>query len=180
MDPNSLPDVLGSPWWKDILLVLIGGLCAVAGSALTTILSVAYQTKKARQGKMEETIGEQKVEAYKKALSLISQLRSSLIVATHDDTLSFMSQNREWVSDNIILLPHTFVENWRTIQVRLPQAKRRAKAANGNRRDQMIREQDKIESFVDSLAEEMEENIRNELGLPQVKIRRLPKDQQEQ
>ena len=52
--------------YKDLLLVLMGGLCATFGG----LISTWYQARKARKIKREETIGQQQVEAYKKALRL--------------------------------------------------------------------------------------------------------------
>jgi len=176
MDPNSLSNLSGSPWWKDILLVLIGGGCAIAGSVLATILSVAYQTKKARQMKMEETIGRQKVGACKKALRLAGQLSSILIEGIFDDVLGFIKSENTWVLDNEILLPTKFVENWHSVRLNILSAKRRDKAlrrmAEGPERDKIIEKIDELEEFADELAKEAVDVIRTDLGLPPFKIRR--------
>ena len=164
---------------KDLFLVLIGGLCAAFGG----FVSVWYRAKNARKIKMEETIGEQKVEAYKKALSLISQLQGLLIQGTHEDGISFMKEHHKWLSNNIILLPHTFVEKWHSIAVQLQKCKRRANAPENmarDKKDRLINELDELADSMDCLAEEAEMEIRNELGLPQVKVTGTPKDKQKQ
>lgn len=164
---------------KDLCLVLIGGLCAAFGGFVSTW----YQAKRARKIKMEETIGEQKVEAYKKALSLISQLRGLLITGTHENGISFMKEHHEWFSNNIILLPHTFVENWQSIRVQLLQSKRRSSPGRGvdeDKKNKLRNEVDELVDSMDRLAEHAEMAIRSELGLPQVKVQGYRKSEQKQ
>jgi hypothetical protein len=60
---------------KELLLVIAGGFCSAIGG----FTAIWYQTKKARQTRFEEMIGEQKLEVYKKALSLIDQIQTLLI-----------------------------------------------------------------------------------------------------
>jgi len=154
---------------KDLFLVLIGGLCAAFGGFVSTW----YQAKRARKIKMEETIGVQKVEAYKKALLLISQLRGILIQGTHEDGISFMKEHHEWLSNNIILLPHTFVENWQTIRIQLRQSKRRmspGRMVDEDKKVKLGKEVDELADSMDNLAEQAEKEIRSELGLPQVNV----------
>ena len=106
---------------KDFFLILIGGICSAIGGCI----AVWYQAKKARQIRMEELRGEQQLEAFKKALSLIDQMQSLLIQGTTEDVLKFVYDNGEWFSMNQILLPHTFVENWRSIRLNLRSVKRK-------------------------------------------------------
>ena len=176
MDQNSLSTLSGSPWWKDILLFLIGGGCAVAGSVLATILSIKYQTKKARQMKMEETIGRQKVNACKKALRLADQLKSILIQGTEDDVLGFMKTENPWVLDNEILLPTKFVVNWHSVRQNILSVRRKDQAQrkknDGPERDKIIEEIVGKEAFARELAKEAEDVIRSDLDLPPFKIQR--------
>ena len=161
---------------KDLFLVLIGGLCAAFGGFVSTW----YQAKKARQIKMSETIGVQQVEAFKEALSLISQLHSILIQFLNEDATEFITEHSRWVSENTILLPHKFVENWWSIRSNLRTAERmdktQAKIPDGSERDKMIEDIVEINSFMDRLAEEAEKEIRNNLGLPKVEIQRPLKE----
>lgn len=154
---------------KDLFLVLIGGLCAAFGGFVSTW----YKAKNARKIKMEETIGEQKAEAYKKALSLISQLRGLLVTGTHEDGISFMEAHREWLSNNIILLPHLFEENWQSIRLQLSQSKRRSspgRMVDENKKNKLVNEVDELAVSMDHLAEQAEKEIRSELNLPQVNV----------
>ena len=166
---------------KDLFLVLIGGLCAAFGG----FVSMWYRAKRARKIKMEETIGEQSVEAYKKALSLITQVQGLLIQGTQEDVMSFMKEHHEWFSNNIILLPHMFVDNWLSINAQLRQSKGRDKVqagmADGDKRNKMIDEVRELGNSMSRLAEQAEMKIRGELGLPQVSIQGgLPKDEQKE
>ena len=161
--------------YKDLLLVLAGGFCAAFGGFVSTW----YMARNARKIKMEETIGQQKVDAYKKALKLADQLKSILIQGTYEDVLSFISQENAWVLDNEILLPPKFAQYWHSVRLNILSAKRRAQAqgkmADGEKRDQKIEDLVELDSFIDKLAEEAEEEIRKELGLPPFKIHRPPK-----
>jgi len=176
IDPNSLSTLSIAPWWKDILLVLIGGGCAFSGSVVATIVSIVYQTKKARQMKMEETIGIQKVDACKKALRLANQLSSILIQGIFDDVLGFMKTENSWVLDNEILLPPKFAQNWHSIRHNILSARRRdqicSKMADGPLLDKINDDITELEEFTDNLAKEAENAIRTDLGLPPFKILR--------
>ncbi len=176
IDLNSLSNLSIAPWWKDILLVLIGGGCAFSGSVVGTIVSITYQTKKARQMKMEETIGRQKVDALKKALRLANQLGSILIQGINDDVISFIKAENTWVLDNEILLPTKFVVNWHSVRQNILSARRKDKARlkmdEGPKLEKIIDEITELEKFADNLAKEAEIAIRTDLGLPPFKIRR--------
>lgn len=160
---------------KDLFLVFIGGFCAAFGGFASTW----YRAKRARKIKMRETIGEQQVEAYKNALSLISQLKNVLIQGIHEDAVTFMTKHNQWISENTILLPHEFVQNWWSIRSNLSTTKRKdeiqAKMTDGLGRYQLIEEVGEADSFMDNLAEKAGKKIRKELGLPDVKIQRPPK-----
>ncbi len=157
---------------KELLLVLIGGICSAFGG----FLAAWYRAKKAQKIKLQETIGERKVAAYGKGLELIGQVQSVLIQGTEKDALEFLYKHGEWFADNLILLPHTFVENWRSIRLNLKSAIRKDKAQSkmeeGEKRNQVIEELGNLASFCDSLAREAEESIRNELDLPECKVKR--------
>lgn len=178
MDPNSLSTLSNSPWWN-VLLIVLGALCATVGSSVAAILTAMYQAKKARQVKMEETIGRQKVEVYKKALRLAGQLQSILIQGIYDDTIAFIAKENPWVLENEILLPPKFAQYWHSLRSNLRTAKREEKAQgkmpDGKQRNQKIEAMEERDTFMDELAKEAEKEIRNELGLPPVKILRPPK-----
>ena len=157
---------------KELLLVLIGGVCSAFGGFFATW----YRARKASRIKFQETMGERKVAACGKGLELVGQLQSVLIQGTKKDALDFLYKHGDWFADNLILLPHTFVENWRSIRLNLKSVVRKdstqRKMPDGERRDQMIEEIGETESFCDKLAKEAEEAIRKEAELPECKIRR--------
>jgi len=161
---------------KEIFLVVAGGICSVLGGCV----AIWYQAKKARQIRMEEVKGEQQLEARKKALSLIDQIQSLLIQSTSEDVLKFLYDNGEWFSMNQILLPHTFVENWRSIRLNLLSVKRKddaqQKITDEPKRDKIINDIVNTEDFVRQLAKEADAVLRKELGLKEVNIKRPNKE----
>ena len=160
---------------KELLLVLVGGVCSAFGG----FLAAWYRAKNAGKIKLQETIGERKVAAYGKGLELIGQLQSILIQGVEEDALKFLYENGDWFANNLILLPHTFVENWRSIRLNLKSVIRlremQGKMPDGEKRDEKIEEAVNLEGFCDELAKEAEESIRKTLGLPECKIKRPEK-----
>jgi len=156
---------------KEFLLVLVGGIC----SALGGCIAIWYQAKKARQIRMEELRGEQQLEACKKALSLIDQIQTLLIQRTTDDVIKFLYNNGEWLSMNQILLPATFVDNWRSIRLNLCNQQILEQAAkekpDGEERSKVINEAVETWEYARKLAKEAEDILRKELNLPEVKIK---------
>ena len=156
---------------KELLFVLIGGICSALGGFFATF----YQVRQAEKIKFRETIGEQKVAAHRKGLGLIDQLQTILSKDTKEDALKFIYENGQWFADNLILLPHAFVENWRSIRISLKKAillcesldKRPDGLKNEKKEDQV----NTLLSFCDELAKEAEAAIRKELNLPEYKIK---------
>ena len=156
---------------KDFFLVLIGGICSAVGGCI----AVWYQAKKARQIRMEEIKGEQQLEAYKKALSVIGRIQVLLIAETTEGAFNFLLENGEWFSMNQILLPHTFVEKWKSIMVNLRNLKLLDQAAQelpeGLERDKKIEEAVETGRYMRKLAKEAEDILRKEINLPEIKIK---------
>lgn len=129
---------------------------------------------------MEEVRGEQQLEACKKALSLIDQVQTLLIQGITEDVIKFLYDNGEWFSMNQILLPHTFVENWRSIRLNLRSVQMKDKSQqtmnDGPKRDEKIEDIVNIEEFVRKLAKEAEAVLRLKLGLKEVKIKKPIKE----
>ena len=144
------------------------------------LYSYLVQAKKARQIRMEEVRGEQQLEACKKALSLIDQVQTLLIQGIAEDVIKFLYDNGEWFSMNQILLPHTFVENWRSIRLNLRSVQMKDKSQqtmnDGTKRDEKIEDIVNIEEFVGKLAKEAEAVLRLKLGLKEVKIKKPIKE----
>lgn len=159
---------------KDILLVLTGGVCSALGGFLATW----YRAKVAGKVKFEETIAERKVAAYGKGLELIGQVRSILVQGTKEDALAFLYDNGSWFADNLILLPHTFVENWRSITHNLKKAimydHAQEKMKDGDKREKTIEQVVQIQDFCDSLAKQAESNLWKESGSPECVIKHPP------
>jgi hypothetical protein len=170
---------------KDFFLVLIGGICSTIGGCI----AIWYQAKKARQIRMEEIRGEQQIEAWKKGLSLTDRLWDLLVAerGTTDDAIKVLRDNGEWFSMNQILLPHTFVENWRSVILNLCSIKRqdeaRPRISDGAERDEAAKAAEQIrkeEKFVKQLVKQMDEVLRRELGLKEVNIKRPDDKEKEQ
>ena len=178
MDPDFLLEPANIFWLEEIrepILVLLGGFCA----GLAGLFSTWYQLRHARTRRLRETIGEQQLEVYKKALSRIGQLKSVLIQGIYEDAIEFINGHEEWFYDNMILLPHTYVENWESIKSNLRSGKRKRQAMetmrDGADRDRFIEELAELDSFMDKLAGDAEGELRRELRLPQITIKRPPK-----
>ncbi len=156
---------------KEFLLILTGAI----SSALGGCIAIWYQTKKARQIRMEEVRGEQQLEACKKALSLIDQIQTLLIQRTSEDVIKFLYDNGEWLSMNQILLPPTLVDNWRSIRLNIQNMQILEQAVRekpiGAERSKVINEAVEIGEYVRKLAKEAEDILRKELKLPEVKIK---------
>lgn len=163
---------------KEAILVLVGGACSVLGG----LVAIWYQAKKARQIRMEELRGEQQLEACKKALSLIDQIQTLLVQGIDEDVLKLLYDNGEWFSMNQVLLPHTFVENWRSMRLNLRSIMRKdqaqGKMVDGPERDKRSSEIGNAQEFVQQLATEADEVLRKELGLKEVNIKRPDKEKE--
>jgi hypothetical protein len=178
MDPNSLTPIDAQSWfstYKDLILVLAGGFCAAFGGFTSTW----YRAKKARKIKMEETIGQQQVYVYKKALKLADQLRSILIQGTYDDVLNFIKEENMWVVDNEILLPPKFAQYWHSVRSNVKSLKRKEQPVqnmpDGQDRDKKIDELVELDEFTLKLANDAEKEIRKKLKLPTFELHRPPK-----
>lgn len=161
---------------KEIFLVLIGGVC----SALGGFVAVWYQVKNARKIRMEEVRGEQQLGACKKALSLIDQVCTLYIQSTEEDVLKIILDNGEWFSMNQVLLPHTFVENWRSIRINLRSMLRKnislEKAQDETKQEAIKNDIIKTDKFIGELIEEADEVLRKELEMPKVNIKTPAKE----
>jgi hypothetical protein len=163
---------------KDFLLVIVGGACSAIGG----FAAIWYQAKKAGQIRREEVKAEQGLEACKKALSVTDQLWDLLIAqrGVTDDAIKLLHDNGEWFSMNQILLPHTFVENWRSVILNLHSIKRqdetRPRISDGSPQDEVTKAAEQIgknEKFVKQLVKDMDKVLREELGLKEV-IMKIP------
>ncbi|MCK4998222.1 MAG: hypothetical protein KAS23_01765 [Anaerohalosphaera sp.] len=157
---------------KEFFFVLLGAFCSTVGG----IATIWFQAKKARQIRREELIGEQGLEVAKKALSLTDQIQTLRIQGDAEDVITLLYKEGEWFSMNQILLPHIFVENWRSMRLGLRKLKRResqiGKMQDGPDRDKIINEMGDMDTFLDDLAAEMERCLREELGLKKVCIKK--------
>lgn len=160
---------------KEILLLLIGATFSAFGG----YLAAWYRAKVAGKVKLQETIGERKLAAYGKGLELIDQLQSVLVKGNDEDALAFLTANGDWFAGNLILLPHAFVQNWRSIRLNLSKVimygNAQEKAKGHQMREKMVDHAVDAYDFCNELAKEAENSIRQELGLPEFVIRHPPK-----
>ena len=154
--------------FAEMLPVLIGGLCAIAGGFISTW----YLAKKARRIRMEETIGEKQVEIYKEALSAVGYLRSLLLQATLEDSLNFISERDKWFWDSRAFLPHGFSDKWVSISSNLRKVIRRQKNSTD---EDAVKKIEEYEKFINQLANDAEREILSVLNLQPITVHRLPK-----
>ena len=159
---------------NDVALVLIGAASSIVGGFLATW----YRARIAGRVRLQETIAERKVAAYGKALELIGQVQSILVQGTKNDALAFLGDNGSWFADNLILLPHAFVVNWRSIRHNLKKAilydETQEKMKDEDKRKEIVDQIVEAQGFCDRLAQEAESGIREELGLPEFVVRHPP------
>lgn len=157
---------------RDFFLILTGAVCSTIGG----IVTIWIQAKKARHIRREELIGEQSLEVNKKALSLTDQIQTLRVQGSDEDVLNLLYSEGEWFSMNQILLPHTYVENWRSMRVGLRRLIRKQsqnyKMDDEPKRDKIIYEISVLDDFIDNLAEEMDECLRKELRMKKVCIKK--------
>lgn len=155
---------------KDILLVLVGAICAALGGLIATW----YQSKTARKIRREEVIGEKQVEAFQKAARLASQIQSLLIQGTLDDTIRFIQENGDWFWENRLFLPQGFQNKWCSIKGHLLNAKlleeSQKQKRNEAERSRKIDELVKLISFIRQLAKDAEREVLKELGTSPIEI----------
>ncbi len=154
---------------KDFFLILTGAVCSALGGCVAGCLAIWYQAKKTRQIRMEEKAAEVQFEARRKALVLIRQLRTFLTKREHDYARNFFCDNGCWFSDNWMFLPDAFVENWRSIALKLHEldlADQRAKETTDQaKKDKYIEEAVVLEKEMPQLALKAENALRKEIGL---------------
>ncbi len=158
---------------REIVPVLIGGFCAALGG----FLSMWYAVTKARKIRMEEAIGEKKVEVYREALPLISHLRYSLIEDIPFDSLKFVMSQEEWFWNSRAFLPNEFSDKWESVRINLLKAIDLDRSIQRSEKpdDNKVNELRSLELYIRQLAKEAERRIERELDLPPIKVHRLPK-----
>lgn len=160
---------------RDFCLILIGAICSTVGGIVAFLIQAAM----ARRIRRDELIGEQSLEAAKKALSLTDLIYTLRIQGVTEDILKLLQDEGHWFSMSQVLLPHAFVENWRTLRIRLRQLKRREsyldEITDEAEKEEKIKEKEigTMEEFIDKLIEEMDVSIRKELGMKKVCIKKF-------
>ena len=166
--------------FKELLLVLVGGLCAAFGGFFATW----YLAKNSRRIRREEVIGEKQVEVYQKGARLSSQIQSLLIQGTLEDARKFVQENNDWFWDNRLFLPQGFQDKWISIKSNLNKAvrleKKQGEEADEKKRENQIKELEELESFIQELAQDAEKIVLSELGLRPIEIEKLLKKKQEE
>ena len=166
--------------FKELLLVLVGGLCAAFGGFFATW----YLAKNSRRIRREEIIGEKQVEVYQKAARLSSQIQSLLIQGTLEDARKFVQENSEWFCDNRLFLPQGFQDKWISIKSNLNKAvrleKKQGEEVDEKKRGNQIDKLGDLESFIRELAQAAEKVVLEELDLRPIEIEKFLKKKQEE
>lgn len=95
-----------------MLEVIVGGLLAIAGGFAATF----YQTKRARQVRMDERVAENKVIADADAYSHMKTISSMLIQSSDEDVRTYLAGNEDWLFKNRLFLPGRFTDKWLAIR----------------------------------------------------------------
>lgn len=154
---------------KDFFLILIGAICSALGGCAASCIAIWFRSKKARKIRMEEKAGEQTLEAFKKGLSLIRKLRTSLIKREHEDARQFFCDNGSWFSDNWMFLPEGFVKGWKSVGLKLhdlsliEQGKKETQ--DDKKKEKHIQEEVDLGALLPKLALEAENSLRKEMDL---------------
>lgn len=154
---------------KDFFLILIGAICSALGGCIAACLAIWYQAKKTRQIKMEEKAAEVQFEAQRNGLRLIRKLRTSLVKREDNVARQFYCDNGSWFSENWMFLPDAFVENWRSIGLKLHDlafADQAVKETTDSaKKDDYIKEAVALEKEMPQLALRAENALRREMRL---------------
>jgi hypothetical protein len=158
--------------FEEIILVLLGGVCASLGG----FAARWYGVRTAGDIRCKETLGEQKAKALGRTARIFSNLSSVLIQGAHKDVLDFIKEHNEWMLDNEAVLPQKVAENWHSVRSNVRSLMRkdgsRQHMTEGPELDALIEEIVSGEDFTRQLAKEAEQLIRDELILTPFKIHR--------
>ncbi len=155
---------------KDIILVLVGAICATLGG----LISTWYQAKITRKIRREEIIGEIQVEAYQKAARVASQMQSILLQSTLENARRFVQENGNWFWEKRLFLPQGFQNKWCSIKAHLSNAglleEEIKHKANDKEREKPIKDLVNLKSSISRLAQDAEKEILEELGISPIQI----------
>jgi hypothetical protein len=100
-------------WANNALLgTIIGGLLAIAGGVVGTLLAA----RSARKTRMEELIAERKVTANAEAYSAIKEVQGRLIQDTIENTARAMAKHEAWFFQARLFLPGKFPDHWMNVR----------------------------------------------------------------
>ncbi len=157
---------------KDVVLVLLGGVCASLGGVATAW----YKARTAGQVRFKETLGEQKAKVLGRTMRILNGLRSTYIQGVSEDVLDFTKEHNEWMLDNEGVLPKKAVENWHSVRgnVRFIRLKEGAlqRATRDATKEKLAEEASNAWKFGLELVEEAEQLVRKELDLGPFRIHR--------
>ena len=154
--------------FKELLLVLVGGLCAAFGGFLATW----YLAKNSRRIKREEVIGEKQVEVYQKAASIASNLQYRLLQGQKfQDIYKFVGANHNWFWENRPLLPKDYQNGWCTIKAHLMTAMQMDESVRGGTSLRKMEEDFlQLRNKLQNLVKQMEKEVLAELGCTPIEI----------
>jgi hypothetical protein len=146
---------------EQALYILLGAFCAIVGS----FAAKWYEVKTARKLRMENIIGEKKIEAYQNLLPMLTYLQGSMIQDTEENTLTYIEDNIEWLNNNRIFLPSEVYDSWHHIRLSLRKLIRIARNQTDENMDSKVKELCDLDRTIRKIAEKAEKHILKELKL---------------
>ena len=144
----------------DFLLVLLGAACATFGGFLQTWFS----TRKARDKRFKEIVGEKCVSVCAEALSVVNEATGRWQQDEEKTSLKWVDQKTDWVWQNVAYLPSGVYNRWLTVRKHMRKVIRdRGNLESGNKEG--IDELGKLEQQIKVLLREADSILRRRFDL---------------
>jgi hypothetical protein len=154
--------------FKELLLILVGGLCAAFGG----FLAMWYQVKKSREIRREQIIAEKEVEVCSWAALQIYELQGKLM-GNLSNAIQFMDENNKFFMENILFFPKEFRDKWGSIRVNLNKANSLEEEIKKQPNNKKEAELHCLQVYLDKLAKEAEKAILDKIRQPPINIERF-------
>lgn len=140
--------------------VIIGGILAILGG----MVSIWFQTSRARKNRMEEIIAEKKVQINAEAYSRMKEIEAMLIQESPKNTLKTIIDHEVWFLNTRLFLPGKFPDKWLSIRKGLN------KAVRLEGQPDKVDELTKLEKDLSNIAEEAILEIYEDMKIERIKI----------